>query len=92
MGTPPRTLTYEELGRAVEAVACELVRRGLRKDEIVVAQLPNVWELAMLYLAVGRAGGIKRGTTSNFAGLRFCYSEDFRGQIARRLSRAASQT
>jgi len=58
VGTPPRTLTYEELGRAVEAVASALVRRGLRKDEIVVAQLPNVWELAMLYLAVGRAGGI----------------------------------
>ena len=31
---------------------------GLQKDDVVMAQMPNCWELAMLYLAVSRAGGI----------------------------------
>ncbi|CAB3391555.1 class I adenylate-forming enzyme family protein [Kyrpidia spormannii] len=39
-------------------MAQALVDRGLRKDDVVMVQLPNVWELAMLYLAVARAGGV----------------------------------
>lgn len=58
LGTPPRSLHYAELQAAVDAVAGALQRRGLRQDDIVIAQLPNVWELAMLYLAVATAGGI----------------------------------
>lgn len=58
VGTPARSLSYEAFGRAVDATAAELIRRGLAKDDIVVAQLPNIWELAMLYLAVARAGGV----------------------------------
>ncbi|WP_133493553.1 AMP-binding protein [Alcanivorax sp. 24] len=58
VGTAARSLNYRTFGRAVDATAAELARRGLGKDHIVVAQLPNVWELAMLYLAVARAGGV----------------------------------
>lgn len=58
VGTPARRLTWAELGRAVDAVAAGLARRGFGKDEVLVAQLPNVWELAMLYLAAARAGGL----------------------------------
>ncbi|HEY8415961.1 MAG TPA: AMP-binding protein, partial [Thermaerobacter sp.] len=58
VGDEPRSLTWAELGRAVDGLATALVRRGLRKDDIVVAQLPNAWELAALYLAVARAGGV----------------------------------
>ena len=58
VGSPSRSVTWAELGRAAEAVATALVDRGLREDEVVVLQLPNVWELVMLYLAVARAGGI----------------------------------
>lgn len=57
-GSEPRSLTWAELDRAVDGIATALIRRGLRKDDIVVAQLPNVWELAALYLAVARAGGV----------------------------------
>lgn len=58
VGTDPCRLNWAELAQAVEATAAELSRRGFGKDDIIVAQLPNVWELAMLYLAAARAGGI----------------------------------
>ncbi|RJQ32075.1 MAG: (2,3-dihydroxybenzoyl)adenylate synthase [Peptococcaceae bacterium] len=58
VGLPPERITYEKLARAVEAVAASLKESGIRKDDVVVVQLPNTWELAMLYLAVCRAGGI----------------------------------
>jgi len=58
VGTPAQRLTWDEFGRAVEATASELSSRGFGKDDVLVAQLPNVWELAMLYLAAAKAGGV----------------------------------
>lgn len=54
----PEQLTYAELSKAVDAVAAMLRERGIEKDDFVVVQLPNTWELAMLYLAIARAGAI----------------------------------
>lgn len=58
LGTPPERPSYGELSRAVEGLASALVASGIRKDDVVLGQLPNCWELALLYLAVARAGGI----------------------------------
>ncbi|MDY6820137.1 MAG: class I adenylate-forming enzyme family protein [Deferribacterota bacterium] len=58
VGLKPERLTYQELDKAIDAVATALLDRGVKKDDIIVAQLPNICELAMLYLAVSRAGGI----------------------------------
>ncbi len=58
LGLPPERITYAGLQRAVDATAASLRSLGVEKDDIVIVQLPNCWELAMLYLAVGRAGGI----------------------------------
>jgi 2,3-dihydroxybenzoate-AMP ligase len=58
VGTPAQRLSWTEFGRAVDATAAELARRGFGKDDVLVAQLPNVWELAMLYLAAAKAGGL----------------------------------
>ncbi|WP_375001658.1 class I adenylate-forming enzyme family protein [Aeromicrobium sp. CTD01-1L150] len=58
IGSPPRSVTWAELERAVDAAATALARHGLERDEVVVAQVPNVWELPLAYLAVARAGGI----------------------------------
>ena len=58
LGLAPQRLTYRELDRAVDATAEGLVRRGIKKDDIIIVQLPNCWELAMLYLAITRAGGL----------------------------------
>ncbi len=58
VGTAPRRISWGELENAVEATAAELAGRGFGKDDVLVAQLPNIWELAMLYLAAARAGGL----------------------------------
>jgi acyl-CoA synthetase (AMP-forming)/AMP-acid ligase II len=91
VGTPAQRLTWAELEQAVNATASELVRRGFGKDDVLVVQLPNVWELAMLYLAAAKAGGmvsalpmqwrrkdvgyVKEMTTSRF----YLCAESFRG-------------
>lgn len=58
VGSPAQRLTWSAFGRTVDATAAELARRGFGKDDVLVAQLPNVWELAMLYLAAAKAGGL----------------------------------
>lgn len=58
VGLKPERLTYRELDRAVDATAEALITRGIKKDDIIIVQLPNCWELAMLYLAITRAGAL----------------------------------
>lgn len=58
VGLEPQRLTYAELSEAVDATATALRDLGIGKDDFLVVQLPNTWELAMLYLAVARAGAI----------------------------------
>jgi len=57
-GFDPERITYGEFLRAVDAVGEALLDLGVKKDDVVVVQLPNSWELAMLYFAVSKAGGI----------------------------------
>ncbi|HOK06226.1 MAG TPA: class I adenylate-forming enzyme family protein [Syntrophales bacterium] len=57
-GHPPEQLTYADLARAVEATAEGLAALGVKKDDIILVQLPNTWELAMLYLAIARTGAL----------------------------------
>jgi acyl-CoA synthetase (AMP-forming)/AMP-acid ligase II len=58
VGLAPERLTYRELDQRVDATAESLLRMGTQKDEIIIVQLPNCWELAMLYLAITRAGAL----------------------------------
>jgi len=58
VGLKPERLTYRELDRAVDATAEALIAKGIKKDDIIIVQLPNCWELAMLYLAITRAGAL----------------------------------
>jgi len=58
LGLEPERLTYSELDRRIDATAEALVARGICKDDIIMVQLPNCWELAMLYLAITRAGAL----------------------------------
>ncbi|MFT5609565.1 MAG: acyl-CoA synthetase (AMP-forming)/AMP-acid ligase II [Polaribacter sp.] len=51
-------LNFDELGNAAENLAADFYRHGLRRDDIVVIQLPNIAELAVLYLALGKLGVI----------------------------------
>lgn len=58
MGLKPERLTFRELDKAVDATAEALIAKGIKKDDIIIVQLPNCWELAMLYLAITRAGAL----------------------------------
>jgi acyl-CoA synthetase (AMP-forming)/AMP-acid ligase II len=54
----PRRWTYAELAAHADALAAELVRRGVGRDDVVMVQLPNVVELPLVYLAAARIGAI----------------------------------
>lgn len=57
-GGVARRLTYGELDSRVNATAATLHASGLRANDIVVVQLPNIAELAIAYLALARLGAI----------------------------------
>ncbi len=52
----PRRLTYAELDAEVRRCCMALIELGLRKDDIVVVQLPNIVEQFVLYLACAALG------------------------------------
>ena len=54
----PQRLTYGRLANVVDNLAAAFYEHGLRQDDVVVIQLPNIVELAILYLALGRLGVI----------------------------------
>ena len=54
----PRRLTYSDLFMAVRDVSARLLAAGLKKDQVVVTQLPNTVEAVVLYLAVARIGAL----------------------------------
>jgi cyclohexanecarboxylate-CoA ligase len=53
-----RRLSYAELDRAVDALAANLLARGLGRGDIVLVQMPNVSEMLILILACARLGVI----------------------------------
>ena len=55
-GDSPKRLTYGEVDKTVEIYATIFYEQGLRKDDIVIIQLPNVIELPMVYLALSKLG------------------------------------
>jgi cyclohexanecarboxylate-CoA ligase len=54
----PKRLTFQEVNETVERYASIFFEQGLRKDDIVIIQLPNVVELPMVYLALSKLGVI----------------------------------
>ncbi|SMP76426.1 class I adenylate-forming enzyme family protein [Noviherbaspirillum suwonense] len=90
-GTAAQSLSYRELSAAVDAIATGLLDMGLRKDESVIVQLLNVWELVAMFLVVSHAGGVlapmpiqwranKFQNVKKFADARFFFGmRDFKG-------------
>ncbi|HZK18232.1 MAG TPA: class I adenylate-forming enzyme family protein [Clostridia bacterium] len=58
VGLEPQRVSYAQLDKAADAVATALLEMGIGKDDVVIVQMPNCWELAMLYLAIARAGAL----------------------------------
>lgn len=54
----PRRLTFAETDAAVDALACLLLGKGVRKDTVVLVQLPNIVEIVIAFLACARIGAI----------------------------------
>jgi acyl-CoA synthetase len=54
----PLRLTYTETKQAMDRLAGGLLEAGVKKDDIVMAQLGNTVELVMVYLAAARIGAI----------------------------------
>ena len=52
----PRRLSWAELRREVDRLCLHLLDLGLRKDDIVLAQMPNSVEQFIAYLACARMG------------------------------------
>jgi len=57
-GTPPLALTWAELDWASESLACQLQSQGIGEDDRLIAQLPNITELVVVYYAASKIGAI----------------------------------
>ncbi len=57
-GDAPQALNWEELDRASSNLAMQLHAAGLREDDRVIIQLPNIVELLVLYYALSRMNAI----------------------------------
>ena len=55
-GQDPERLSWRGVDTRVDALAAALLGHGLRKDDIVVAQLPNTVDAVLLFLACARLG------------------------------------
>ncbi|PWA09422.1 hypothetical protein DCC39_13060 [Pueribacillus theae] len=54
----PKRLTFMQIYEEVEKLAAYLYKNGLKKDDIIVVQLPNIVEIVIAYLAILRIGAI----------------------------------
>jgi len=54
----PKRLTYQELSRRVTSVCAAFYAHGIREDDIVVVQIPNIVELPLIFIALARLGAI----------------------------------
>lgn len=52
----PRRLTWSQLGDEIDRFCLMLVAEGIRRDEVMVVQLPNCIEQFVVYLACARLG------------------------------------
>jgi len=57
-GFKPDRITYSQLENRVDVLATNLIKVGIKKDDVVVVQLPNIIELVIAYLAITSAGAI----------------------------------
>ena len=55
-GRNPERLSWRQVGQRVDSLAAALAGRGLVKDDLVVAQLPNTVDAVLLFLACARMG------------------------------------
>ena len=57
-GDSPTSLTWQELNTASDNLARQLHAAGIKPDDIVVIQLPNIVEIVVLFFACSKMGVI----------------------------------
>ena len=57
-GRTPERLSWNELDARIDRLASAMLGRGLAKDDVVLAQLPNTVDAVLLFLACARVGAI----------------------------------
>ena len=55
-GLAPGRMTYGEMIRAIDKLAARFLDLGLKRDDVVIVQLPNIIELTLTIFAAARAG------------------------------------
>lgn len=68
VGLPPKRLTYRELDREVDRMAAAFRELGVGPDDVVLAQLPNIVEGVIVYLACARTGAILSPVAMTYRG------------------------
>ena len=58
VGLEPARLTYGRLVADVDRLAAKFVDLGVKKDDVILVQLPNIVELTLTIFAAARAGAI----------------------------------
>lgn len=53
-----RQFTYRQLATLSDRIAIGLSRLGIKRNDVVAAQLPNWWQFTPLYLACSRIGAV----------------------------------
>lgn len=58
IGGEAKRLTYSQIVRCMDRLAIHFERLGIKKDDVVLVQLPNVVDALLAYFAIARIGGI----------------------------------
>lgn len=58
VGAEPKRMTYRQLIEAIDRLALTLLDLGVKRDDVVLVQLPNIVELPISMFAAARIGAI----------------------------------
>ncbi|MCF8037566.1 MAG: acyl--CoA ligase, partial [Desulfobacteraceae bacterium] len=58
VGTDPKRLTYKELVRGIDQLAVQFLDWGVKRDDVIIVQLPNIMELTLAIFAAARVGAV----------------------------------
>jgi acyl-CoA synthetase (AMP-forming)/AMP-acid ligase II len=57
-GSPPLRLSFAQLDAASDALAADLLARGIGRDSRIMVQLPNIVDLVVTYYACSKLGAV----------------------------------
>ena len=58
VGLDPMRMTYGQMIQPIDRLALKFLQLGIKKDDVIIVQLPNIIELTLTIFAAARAGAI----------------------------------